>query len=426
MPDPSAPQEQQLKALLELYKAGKLDPVAYHKERMRILDKPAEFYVIQPVDPVPVIPSYTVVPQVGTSAGGAGASQKSPAAQSPTDGGDAEVVLDAAVIPGADLVLHLNLQSIRQSPIYKTLDALSAASATGAPSPLNMGDAGQQLEKILGIKEADVIAIVLSADLDGIAMSPMGPDPSALKSLNAVMGVVVAKDISTAQLKEAILAMAASQDPPEAVELAEDKIGDTDILALVPTGEDDLPMHLAVRDGRQVFLGLNYDSLKGALDRAEGAVPPLEPAMAGVMKSITADSQMKLGFVVPAALKAMIGGLSNPDAPGGDDAGTGDAGAGMGAMLAPLKEMRSLSFGLNLGEGLALTIAGDMGSGGAATGVGMLLGMLKPQFQAAVAEQIGRSPAEIPDNVFASSVRNGVVTLLITLGKDLITPLVAD
>jgi hypothetical protein len=439
----SASKEQRLSELLQRYKDGQIRPAEYHKERARILGKPFGFGLTDSAASPPatasakaaatdsakplqaktttgdkVSPSPKVAPVAGL------VSQARQEAQTMVDQATAGA-LEAAIVPGADFILRLDLKSARRAPIYNTLKALQDEKPNAELPLSSLNDVSKKLEAKLGLKEEDVDSLLLSADLDGVKLSPLGPDPDAMKSIQGILAVQVGKKITSAQLKDAIQILSAEGDQPGEVKMTEEKIGSADLIVVTPKSETDPKVHLALLGGRTILVGLNRESVSQALARTGvGQQAKLDGAMANVMKSIGPSSQVKLSFVVPKALKDMLGAMTQPpEQPGADPAGAAPPPDPISGAMAGFKDIRSISLGVTLAEGLVLNLSGDLGNAEAANGINMLLAMMKPQFKASLAEQTGKKPEQIADNALTSAVRGNVINVALSLGKDVLLAL---
>lgn len=319
--------------------------------------------------------------------------------------------LEAGLVPGADVVFRLDFKSARQAPVYSTLKELQNDQKGPVPAA-DLSSLAKTIETKLGLKEEDIEHLILSADLDSIKMAVMGPDPNSMKSMQGMLSIQVAKPVTTAQLKQTILELAASEGgETNALKFTTETIGGTEVLALTPDSESDPHVHIAVHGGQTILVGLNRPSVTSAIERAGSKPATLDPAIAGVMDAIGANSQVKLSFVVPQVLRDTLAGM------------TKDSGSGPGAMLSGFKDFKSLSLGIHLSDGLTVNVSGDLGNADAANGLNGLVSMMKPQFKAALAEQTGKKPEEIPDNALTANTKQSVVNVTMLLTKDLISAL---
>ncbi len=415
VPTDEAGKEQRLNELLQMYLSDQISSAEYHRKRAELMQPPEGFRpVLRP--PKPKVQPPTSVPsdvlKVLQTASSAGAAAVNATTAPALTAGNA---LEAGLVPGADFVVRVDFKSARRAPIFRTFKAMEENQpATGNLPGAELADMGKELTKKLGITEDDLESIVFSVDLDSIKMGPMGPDPESLNTVQGVLAVQLSKTLSAAQIKKALQDLAGAQSGADAIKIAEDKIGKTDVLVLSSEKESDPPIYVAAPGGKTLYLGLNQASVKGAIGRANGHPAELEGALAGVMNSIANDAQLKLGFVIPKALKDLLANF------------TKDAGTGPGAMLSSFKDIQSISLGVTLGRDMKLKLAGDLGNADAASGVSSLLSMLKPQFKAAVAQQTGKSAEQIPDNALTSSAQGSVLTISLTLDEGLLKAMNAN
>jgi hypothetical protein len=83
---------------------------------------------------------------------------------------------------------------------------------------------------------------------------------------------------------------------------------------------------------------------------------------------------------------------------------------------APFKRLRSLSFGAEAAENLTVVLAADLGADEAAQRAQALLGgMLAPMAKSALAQALGRQPAEVDDRLVVTARGPAIdVTLRLT------------
>ena len=84
--------------------------------------------------------------------------------------------LDAAIVPGADFFVRLDVGSARQSAFGKYLEQMQhdLSEEPSSASQWSKFDIGDRLIKATGLKRDDVTAILVSGDVDSV--NPRGPE----------------------------------------------------------------------------------------------------------------------------------------------------------------------------------------------------------------------------------------------------------
>jgi hypothetical protein len=421
----------QLRALLDMYVKDQISAGEYQRRRAEILGRSrgssedpwdrASVRSSRVEKPAALVTSNAVV--TAPVPGDAPAKQDSSLAKLASSAtGIASAVLgsspllDAAIVPSADLYFQIDFQSARQAPIYPVIAKLlekkpTAETAAPAAEMMKKVEVLDVLEQRLGLKQEDIERLVFSADLDKVQMG--AGQSTSMESVPGVAAIQLSKEVTTAQLKEAIEASAKENS----LTVTEAKLGPADILIVKSQDEKDPKIHLTVVGGKTILAGLNQTSLSSALTRASGSPTQLSGALAASQRAIPAASQVKLGFVVPQSFKDMLKGLSEP-ANGG--AGAPPAGGGPGAMLGGLKDLKTVSLGIALAEGAAVQISSDMGQPQAADGVNMLVQLMKPQVVTSIAQQLGKDPSALPANLINSRTSGSKVDISLVFNREIL------
>jgi hypothetical protein len=186
---------------------------------------------------------------------------------------------------------------------------------------------------------------------------------------------------------------------------------------------DDPPLHIAVLQGNTLLMGFNQESLGAALQRAQGEPVRLGAAMDQIIQSIPAGAQVQIGFVMPPSLKSMMSAMGGSGAPGAGDPAAANP---MAAMMGGLSDIRSVALGVELAEGMALALSGDLGKPDAAAGLAMMLGLMKGQLQAGLAQGIGKKPQDIPADTFAVSAEGRLLSVRLALSAEMLAAAAAQ
>jgi hypothetical protein len=302
----------------------------------------------------------------------------------------------AAIVPDADFSAKLDLQSIRATSACQSFAADADAEAAGdattddetgtdsdaKPSKIDM----DKLMEMTGLRPEDLLAVVVSADLAGVDLDAPEPD---IETANAVVGVHIAKALSTAKLSAALKASA----PAQASQVSDVDLSGTPAILIRAEDENEPDIYAASGPGdTTLFVAANSASLLAALERAaSGNHISLPAPLENVRKALPADAQVTIAFLAPQELRDKI--VTQLEEAKQDPA------AAMTASFAdPFKNIQSLALAAQCGDELQISIAGDLGSDGAATQVATLLQtMALPMIKGTVAEWVGKPPSEIDD-----------------------------
>ena len=114
----------------------------------------------------------------------------------------------AVIMPGADLVLKVDLAKMRHAPIGKRFKELEALKKElGQPDNMDkMGEFDKKLTQITGLKEDDFLQLTAAVEMDALDLVN-GKEPD-LVNADAVLGVTLAKVLTDDQLETGLKAFA--------------------------------------------------------------------------------------------------------------------------------------------------------------------------------------------------------------------------
>jgi hypothetical protein len=316
-------------------------------------------------------------------------------------GGDegAAASLGAAMVPGADLVVRVDVGGLRDASIF----AGSEPEEPVANDPAEGGDTdfdGARFLEITGLTPDDVVSVLVTADLDDVDVESEAPGYE-LDGVNGVAGVRLSRALDLDTLEKGLRESVRGDAPPAITRI---EVGGTAALRIDSQDEEEPDVFVAsFGDGQTLFAAPNQESLAGALARASsGDLAALSADLERVHAALPAGAQARVGFVVSQKIRDAV--AKQIDEPGN---------AMAAGFAAPFRDLRSLSFGVEAAQSLTVALAGDLGADEAAQQAkAMLGGMLAPMAKAALAEALGRPPAEIDDRL---AVTADASTLDITL-----------
>ena len=311
-------------------------------------------------------------------------------------------VSPAAVVPGADFIAKVDVAAIRDTSACKDL-----ADDAGKPDPDAAAEGEEEaaaaakkamqlaeLKRITGLTPDDVVSLLVAADIDSLDLDAEHRSEN-LEKANGVVAINIAKPLTPAKLAEA-LKLVSKDEEGQASEI---EVAGYPAVHVQSTEPEKPDMYAAVATGnRTVFLAGNQASLEGALQRANsGDFGTIPPPLETVRQTLPAGAQVKLAFLTPAKLQE---GIQEQLAKAQQD----PEAARWAGMLDPFKGMKSLGMGVECGAELKVGIGADLGAAEAAQQVAaMLNGMVVPMAKSGLAQELGKTPAELQDRFSVSS-----------------------
>lgn len=262
---------------------------------------------------------------------------------------------DAAIVPGADLILDVDMADARGTPIYAAVKARNEAGNTSedeAPS-----EKARQIEELTGLTDEDVLSILVSADLDTIDID----SPTMYKELqqgSIALALEVSKALTFEQLYKTmgILSSDSKGARLDQFELAGRPIG-----RITPTSPKE-PVVLAALSGAgtTVLIAFTEPNMTAMLERdRSGTSEPISPGLESLAQTLPAGSQIRLLLLASDAMRANIREkmrvLGEPEVAGKPTPTTM-----MLSFLGPLQNIQTLSFGLKADEVATVAIAGAL------------------------------------------------------------------
>lgn len=263
-------------------------------------------------------------------------------------GGNPDAAANAAILPNADLVFRANLAGMRDSEMYRRLDALAEQRKDGQNNDRieQLDQFSTHLEELTGMTKDDVREIVASVSFENVEFGADGPQ--SMDGVKAVMAAVLEKPLSADLLEQAAKKSAAA-DAADAVTVTRHNYKGVPVITVTSVDEADAAMSLAMaNDDRVLFAGTDAE-LKGALDRLAGAAP------AGSAAAIDApDAGLRLQFTLPPDLRDTIRTAAQQpqDAPGNQAA----------AMAETMQHLETITLDVAMQQNMDVALTAFMGT----------------------------------------------------------------
>jgi hypothetical protein len=280
----------------------------------------------------------------------------------------AEPLKQAAIVPGADMVLSVNMAELNQSAFMKAIEAQQPAEMKAIRSRQQ-----DRIRTATGLQEEDILRYMISFKLpDGLFAMDFQPNPETLETLQFVLAVEVDRALTLEDLKKGIDLL--QDDEPASAKVETVERGGRSVLKLNPRIEDaDTPVekaYVSLSDsGKIVLLTLNEASLTAAHERLGGSAAATPgPGVDAALQALE-GSQIRMALVLPAAARqALTGTVQQMSA----------ADPMMGMMAAPFAGLSSVTFSGNADENMSMALNIDIGNEMAAQQVAAMIQSFGP------------------------------------------------
>ncbi len=290
-------------------------------------------------------------------------------------GAERDPGVEAAILPGADLVARIDLDAVRSSGF---LDSLSAGDSESRAIPMGTWTELSRRLEASGLPAGDVREIFVFARIDVIEFAAPGKrDRSG--PVPALAAVSLANPISTEKLAAALAAVweGRTTSPFTAgdaagIELVSAKPGERSIFAATS------------RKGTTLYLATDREILEGALARdRSGAYEKLSADLTRIDDSLPAGLDARVILLAPSRLTAKLF-----DKPG---RGTGNRPATMAeSMLEPFRQLGSLTLAVDLTDDARIALVGDLsGEDEARSARTLMATMILPNLSKALSARFG-------------------------------------
>jgi hypothetical protein len=319
-----------------------------------------------------------------------------------------QTALQGGFVDGADVMLFANAQQINASAFSKAMKAQQLPEIAEQQKI-----AQEKFTAATGLGENDLIAMVMSMDIDGINLEE--PDPAQMEKIPAVLAVQLAKSVTLEQVAAGIKVMLEEQAGE--LNITPATIDGLNLLVIKPADAADAeggPSQAFCglsADGKTVLMALNSASIQAGVGRiASAKVSPATADMALAMKTM-GNKPMRMAVVFPAKVREMIAqGIQE-----------GAAAGGMGAMMMPFATTRSLLVSADVKNTFYLSLQLDLGNPeNAQQAANMMQGMI-PMMMMGMGQQLGPKAMEISQKLKIAA-EGGVAGLSISLTAEDLKP----
>lgn len=315
--------------------------------------------------------------------------------------------INAAIVPGADFTVRIDVAAARGSAIGRMLEELHDTEGSDAPVPES--ETLDQLMKATGLGKDDLTEILVTADVESIDPEALDNEEEILK-LSGVLAFGLAKPLSREQMKAGFDVLSAEDAD---FQFSETTVGSEPAFKL-SSSEPDQPDVLCApaADEKAVFFSLNESSLQGALERAKsGEFEILSPGLTVVDQQLAAGSQVRWAFLLSESqrqeIREKVDELEEKS-----QSEPGAAGMIIG-FVKPFRDIKSVAMGLHLAKDMGVTITSDLGGEEQALQAATIIQtMLLPMAKSALAQQSGSQASPAAESL---KVENSASTLKISM-----------
>lgn len=306
--------------------------------------------------------------------------------------------LNAAIVPGADVTVRVDVASARASAIGKVIEEFQDSEGIDAPVPES--ETWEKLMKATGLEKDDLTEILATADVGSIDPEALDNEEEILK-VSGVLACGLAKPLSREQMKAGFDVLTA-EDPD--FKVSEITVGGEPAFKLSSAKPDQPEVFCApAADEKSVFFSLNESSLVGVLERAKsGKFESISSELTGVDQQLAAGSQIRWAFLLSETqrqeIRAKIDELEEQA-----QSEPGTAGMIIG-FVKPFRDIKSVAMGLLLAKDMGITITGDLGGEEQALQAATILQtMLLPLAKSALAKESGSQASPAADSLKVES-----------------------
>lgn len=255
-----------------------------------------------------------------------------------------DAVRQAAILPDAGFVAHLDLRGIRSSEVFASLG-------------LARNEMLSRLTSVTGLAESDLLDVLVSAESGGIEVE-VDDKGRHLSSVPGIMAVSLARPVSATEVREAL------ERAWEGRGLSASQVNGTEIVEVSAGGPESPAFYAAASPtGSVIFLSSDREGLQGALGRARtGEYVSLPPELEALESSLGAGPQVRLALLTPPALSERLSGPSEGQPPTMYD-----------RILEPFRGLKGIALGVSLGTDARLELVGNLGDETAAQAAEELL-----------------------------------------------------
>lgn len=313
--------------------------------------------------------------------------------------------IEAAIVPGADLILSFDVRAVQEAAIVKKMEQIQEEAAKKNPLVQLEAKKKKRFEEAMGLTVDDIISVLVSADIDSLDLSGKNPSPN-IEELVGVMALALAKPVSIDKLKAGLKIMAEGNPMVKGTpmaKIAEIKLGGTTGLRMTSGATGASNIYVATStDGKVVYVALTQDSLQQALDRADkGQYEQIPSEVSKIEGALPGGTQMRVVFRAPNALRDRIKKeIADMRRKAGSDPGSAMA---LG-LIAPFEKIKSLALGVKFDVDAEVCLLGDLGGAQQASQATMVIqSMVIPMMQGMITQGMGGGAPDISKNLKLTS-----------------------
>lgn len=335
-------------------------------------------------------------------------------------------------MPSADMIVTLDMASMRNTPIGKKLKARQEKMQAANPMAAEQRQLQEKLEELTGLKEEDFVSFVMSMKMGDMDFEQDDPE-KVLKDLSLAAAMETRKPLNKEKLKSAATLMmeqsGKSQGKVTAMEIEGRtvlKISDVKLdsqgAKMRPGSEKKTPeVSLFTglsEDGKVVYLSFNRDSMEKMIKRVEsGGIREVSSPLNKIAANLPEGSQFRMLFLAPDELRKSI---QDQIAKTEKQAANKPQAGMMLGFVKPFRKLQSLGFGMKFSDRMDIAVVTDLGEAEQAQQVaGLLNGMVVPMLSGALQQKSKKAAVDV-NEIVSVSAPDTTVRIDISMDEDLI------
>lgn len=316
---------------------------------------------------------------------------------------------EAAIVPGANLLVSVNMDAMRAAPIHARLAKLleqQKESAAGQREEFEILDQlFRELQKSTGLTLADVSRLLFSANL----AATDEVDMASATMPDAALAIRLSRSLPFAKLEDAMRRALAAMDEDTPMQMKTITHKNTPLVLVRPDKaeytDETKALAIAVGGGDRLVLIAPLRSMREILDRGTVAEPA--PGLKN-LTTLAGGAHIQTLFALSDEMKEMVQ----------EQALEASQGGGMEGMMAnAAKTLEALTLTVTLDTHLRLAVSGVLGSEDAAQELRTALDtMVLPMVKMGLAMATGGKPLPMLETLKAEVVPGNAVRLGIAVG----------
>jgi hypothetical protein len=322
--------------------------------------------------------------------------------------GAREVQPEIAVLPGADLVVDVDIAGLVQAPMYATLAGM--ADQTGVPGqPAQAQELSELMDKIeqaTGLSAQDMERLVLSVSLEGVDFAGEQVD---MDNVGLMAALSLSKTLNFDTLKSGMETLAAEGTDPMKIDVTEYRgarmLGISDSDETGAEGDSSQPVYVTVFGQDRLVLSGNEASMEATIDRIlDGESAEMPPTLKSLRDGVD-PAHVRLAFSLPPSMRQKLNETADQQ-----------AGTMNGQMLNTFRTLESLSWFALLSDALDLELRMGMGSDQAAqTASAQLNSVVVGMAKMTLGIMAAGKPFPMLESLKAATAPGGMATMRVQL-----------